>query len=116
MECEKIHCMSVASWRVNCSAVIMSQEGPNSTPDPKPSGLQHNHPEINASKVQPFDFRRTDRISKSQIRAIEMLHENFARSVASSLSAYLRTYLSVTLIGTEQMSYAEFIDTLPAAT
>jgi flagellar motor switch protein FliM len=58
----------------------------------------------------PFDFRRPDRIAKSQLRAIYMLHEAFARNLASSLAAYLRSYLTVNLIGVEQLSYGEFLE------
>ncbi|MCX6625186.1 MAG: flagellar motor switch protein FliM, partial [Acidobacteria bacterium] len=43
-----------------------------------------------SKRAQPYDFRRPDRIAKDQLRAIHLLHENFARSLASSLSAYLR--------------------------
>ena len=40
-----------------------------------------------AKRAQPYDFRRPDRIAKDQLRAIHLLHENFARSLASSRSA-----------------------------
>jgi len=67
-------------------------------------------------KVNVFDFRRPDRIAKSQLRAIYLLHENFVRSIVSSLSAYLRTYLVVNLVSVEQLSYAEFLEGLPSPT
>lgn len=63
-----------------------------------------------------FDFRRPDRIPKSQVRAIHLLHDNFVRNLSSSLSAYLRTYLTVSLVGVEQLSYAEFLEGLPSPT
>ena len=63
-----------------------------------------------------FDFRRPDRIPKSQLRAIHLLHDNFVRSLVSSLSAYLRSYLTVNLVSVEQLSYAEFLDGLPSPT
>ena len=63
-----------------------------------------------------FEFRRHDRIPKSQLRAIHMLHDNFVRSLVSSLSAYLRSYLTVNLVSVEQLSYAEFLDGLPSPT
>jgi flagellar motor switch protein FliM len=69
-----------------------------------------------APKVAPFDFRRLDRIPKSQLRAIRLLHDNFVRNLASSLSAYLRTYLAVNLVSVEQLSYAEFLDGLASPT
>src|SRR5438552_18212726 len=69
-----------------------------------------------AKRAQPYDFRRPDRIAKDQLRAIHLLHENFARSLASSLSAYLRAYVAVNLISVEQLSFMEFSQCLPAPT
>ncbi|HLW75867.1 MAG TPA: hypothetical protein VKS01_02760, partial [Bryobacteraceae bacterium] len=66
--------------------------------------------------VQSYDFRRTDRIAKDQLRTIHVLHENFARSLASSLSAYLRSYVMVNLISVEQLSFSEFTHSLPSPT
>jgi flagellar motor switch protein FliM len=69
-----------------------------------------------SKKAVAFDFRRPDRIAKSQVRAIHLLHENFVRNLASSLSAYLRSYLTVNLISVEQLSYGEFLEGLPSPT
>jgi len=63
-----------------------------------------------------FDFRRPDRIPKSQMRAIQLLHDTFVRNLASSLSVYLRSYLTVNLVSVEQLSYAEFLQGLPSPT
>src|SRR5512136_2346183 len=69
-----------------------------------------------SKKAQPYDFRRPDRIAKDQLRAVHILHENFARNLASSLSAYLRAYVMVNLVSVEQLSFAEFSQCLPAPT
>ena len=69
-----------------------------------------------ASKAVPYDFRRPDRIAKDQLRSIHLLHDNFARNLASSLSAYLRAYVIVNLVSVEQISYAEFCQCLPSPT
>ena len=69
-----------------------------------------------ALRAEPYDFRRPDRIAKDQLRAIHMLHENFARSLASSLSAYLRAYVAVNLVSVEQLSFVEFSQALPSPT
>jgi flagellar motor switch protein FliM len=68
------------------------------------------------SPAVKFDFRRPDRIPKSQVRAIHLLHDTFVRNLVSSLSAYLRSYLTVNLVSVEQLSYAEFLDGLPSPT
>src|ERR1051326_1074324 len=67
-------------------------------------------------RAQPYDFRRPDRIAKDQLCAIHLLHENFARSLASSLSAYLRAYVAVNLVSVEQLSFMEFSQCLPSPT
>lgn len=69
-----------------------------------------------ARRAQPYDFRRPDRIAKDQLRAIHLLHDNFSRSLASSLSAYLRAYVVVNLVSVEQLSFVEFSKGLPAPT
>jgi flagellar motor switch protein FliM len=84
-------------------AVFRSAEGPKAD-------------DTAARRAVPFDFRRPDRIAKSQLRAIHLLHENFVRNLASSLSAYLRSYLTVNLISVEQLSYGEFLEGLPSPT
>jgi len=72
--------------------------------------------DASSQKVQLYDFRSPDRIAKDQLRAIQMLHENFARNLASSLSAYLRAYVAVNLVSVEQIPFMEFTQCLPSPT
>jgi flagellar motor switch protein FliM len=69
-----------------------------------------------AERAVPYDFRRPDRIAKEQLRAVHLLHDGFARTLASSLSAYLRAYVVVNLVSVEQLSFAEFSQCLPSPT
>src|SRR5579871_3718933 len=69
-----------------------------------------------SKRAVAFDFRRPDRIAKSQLRAIHQLHDNFVRNLVSSLSAYLRSYLIINLVSVEQLSYSEFLECLPSPT
>jgi len=62
--------------------------------------------------VAAFDLSHLDRIPKSQLRAIHLVHENFVRNLGSSLSAYLRSYVGLNLVSLEQISYSEFLDGL----
>lgn len=79
----------------------------------KQRGVEEVDPSV---KAQRYDFRRPDRIAKDQLRAIHLLHENFARSLASSLSAYLRAYVAVNLVSVEQLAFMEFTQVLPSPT
>ncbi|MBS1705883.1 MAG: flagellar motor switch protein FliM [Armatimonadetes bacterium] len=56
-----------------------------------------------------YDFRRPDKFSREQLRTLQMLHETFARLAATSLSAYLRTPVSIDLISLEQVPYEEYL-------
>ena len=78
--------------------------------------FQNLHEHRKESPATKFDFRRPDRIPKSQVRAIHLLHDTFVRNLVSSLSAYLRSYLTVNLVSVEQLSYSEFLDGLPSPT
>ena len=55
------------------------------------------------------DFTRVDRISKSQLRAIHLLHEEFVRALSSSLSVYLRSFVRLTLVSIEQIPYSDVL-------
>jgi flagellar motor switch protein FliM len=63
-------------------------------------------------QIKLYDFRRPDRFSKEHIRAIQNIHETFARVTASSLSSYLRSSTTVSLSSIEQVVYDEYIHQL----
>ncbi len=73
-------------------------------------------PKREEKKGTIYNFRRPDRISKDQIRSIHYLHDRFARNFSSSLSAYLRALVEVNLVSVEQLTYAEFVLSLPDPT
>jgi flagellar motor switch protein FliM len=54
-----------------------------------------------------IDFRRADRLPQSQIALLHSMHEDFARTLAASLSLYLRTDFSGSITGVRQLSYDE---------
>jgi flagellar motor switch protein FliM len=68
------------------------------------------------TEVATFDFHRLDRLPKSQLQSLHQIHENFVRSLASSLSAYLRSYVALNLVSLEQISYSEFLEGLASPT
>lgn len=67
-------------------------------------------------EVRPYDFKRPERVSKDQMRALQTLHESFARNFGAALSGFLRTIVEVKVANCEQMTYAEFISGLPNPT
>ncbi len=66
--------------------------------------------------IRVYDFKRPERVSKDQMRALEGLHEGFARNFGAALSGYLRTIVEVSVGNIEQLTYSEFIHSLPNPT
>ncbi len=72
--------------------------------------------DLESVEVRSYDFKRPERVSKDQMRALQTLHEAFARNFGASLSGFLRTIVEVKVANCEQMTYAEFISGLPNPT
>ena len=67
-------------------------------------------------EIASYDFKRPERISKDQIMALQTLHEAFARNFGAALTGFLRTIVEVSVSQVEQMTYSEFIHSLPNPT
>jgi flagellar motor switch protein FliM len=67
-------------------------------------------------QVNIYDFKRPEKVSKDQLRSLEMLHEVYARNLGASLSAFLRTIVEIKLEAIDQLTYSEFIMSLPNPT
>ncbi|MBL1216295.1 MAG: flagellar motor switch protein FliM [Planctomycetes bacterium] len=67
-------------------------------------------------EIRPYDFKRPERVSKEQMRSLETLHESFARVFGAALSGFMRTIVEIRVANAEQMTYAEFIASLPNPT
>jgi len=70
----------------------------------------------NERAIQVYDFKRPERVSKEQMRALEGIHESFARNFGASLSGFLRTIVEIRVASAEQLTYSEFINSLPNPT
>lgn len=67
-------------------------------------------------KVKIYDFRRPDKFSKDHIRTLQMMHETFARLTTTALSAQLRALVHVHVASVDQLTYEEFIRSIPNPT
>jgi flagellar motor switch protein FliM len=67
-------------------------------------------------RVLAYDFKRPERVGKEQMRALQSLHEGFARNFGASLSAMLRTIAESKLISVDQLTYSEFVYSLEIPT
>jgi len=67
-------------------------------------------------QVRAYDFKRPERVSKDQMRSLEGIHDTFSRNLGASLSGFLRTIVEVRVATIEQLTYSEFIHSLPNPT
>ncbi|MFA6936678.1 MAG: flagellar motor switch protein FliM [Treponema sp.] len=73
-------------------------------------------PVSDTRKIKIYDFKRPDKFSKEQLRTISNMHETFARLTTTSLSAQLRSLVHVHVASVEQITYEEFIRSIPTPT
>lgn len=61
----------------------------------------------------PFDFRRPSKFSRDHMRALQIVHETFARHFSTVLATTLRAIGQVSLTSVEQLTYDEYVRALP---
>jgi flagellar motor switch protein FliM len=66
--------------------------------------------------VQPWDIRQAGQIGNEQLRAINQLHELFARNLSISIGGYLRIAFDCSLVSAEHLTYREFLQRVPEKT
>lgn len=67
-------------------------------------------------QVTLYDFKRPNRVSKEQLRAFRGIHDKMARSLASQISSIMRSIVEIQLHSVDQMTYGEFLMSLPNPT
>ncbi|MBN2051527.1 MAG: flagellar motor switch protein FliM [Spirochaetales bacterium] len=67
-------------------------------------------------KIKIYDFKRPDKFSKEQIRTVSIMHETFARLTTTALSALLRSLVHVHVASVDQLTYEEFLRSIPNPT
>jgi flagellar motor switch protein FliM len=101
---------TLSQWEID--ALLNSIGSEDTTPAYSGAGPQL----VPDRQIKLYDFRRPDRFSKDHIRAIQNIHETFARVTASSLTSYLRSATAVSLSSIEQVVYDEYIHQLSSPT
>jgi len=66
--------------------------------------------------VQAWDIRQAGQIGSEQLRAINQLHELFARNLTNAVSGYLRVGFECGLVSAEHLTYREFLQRIPEKT
>jgi len=74
------------------------------------------HQPTDQRKIKIYDFKRPDKFSKDQIRTVSIMHETFARLTTTSISGQLRSLVHVHVASVDQLTYEEFIRSIPNPT
>lgn len=77
------------------------------------ASIEDARPISDTRKIKLYDFRRPDKFSKEQMRTLSLMHETFARLTTTSLSAQLRSMVHVHVASVDQLTYEEFIRSIP---
>ncbi len=72
-----------------------------------------NEAEKKSRDIKLYNFWSPDHFSKDQMRAVELVHEDLAERLTSSLPTFLRTSLRPRVVHTEQGRFHDFINDLP---
>ena len=67
-------------------------------------------------KIKIYDFRSPQKFSKDHIRTMELIHDNYARIISNYLTAQVRINVKVKIESVEQITYEEFIHSIPNPT
>lgn len=67
-------------------------------------------------KVKLYDFRSPQKFSKDHMRTLELIHDNYARIISNYLTAQLRANIKVKIETIQQITYEEFIHSVPNPT
>jgi len=73
-------------------------------------------PAADTRKIKIYDFKRPDKFSKEQMRTVQNMHETFSRLTTTALSASLRVLVHVHVASVDQLTYEEFIRSIPTPT
>ncbi len=67
-------------------------------------------------QVTLYDFKRPNRVSKEQLRALRGIHDKMVRTLSAQISSVMRSIVEIQLHSVDQMTYGEFLMSLPSPT
>ena len=84
--------------------------------DINPEELEKSSDLLEQRQITLYDFKRPNRVSKEQLRSIRAMHDKMARNLASAISSLMRSIVEIQLHSVDQMTYGEFLMSLPSPT
>ncbi len=66
--------------------------------------------------MRPVDFRAPSKMAREHVRSLELTHEVFARRLGSSFTSALRAVTRLDLLSISQVTYDEYVRSMPNPT
>lgn len=61
-----------------------------------------------------YNFRRPDKFSKEHLKALQDIHRDFVKRLATYMTGYLRMEVEIDVISVDQLTYEEYICSMPS--
>lgn len=65
---------------------------------------------------EAFDLRRPTKLSREQLRSLDLFHDTFSRRLSSGIGRLARSSASAEMVRISQLSWEGYLRTLPAVT
>ena len=76
------------------------------------NSIEGNEEEFDESEHKSYklyNFRRPDKFSKDNLRALRDIHREFSKAISLVLSGYLRMRVEIEIVSVDQLTYEEFV-------
>ena len=70
--------------------------------------------DVERKSYKLYNFRRPDKFSKDNLRALRDIHREFSKSISLILSGYLRMRVEIEIVSVDQLTYEEFVRSMPS--
>ena len=77
-------------------------------------GLEAEYDDSEHKSYKLYNFRRPDKFSKDNLRALRDIHREFSKAISLILSGYLRMRVEIEIVSVDQLTYEEFIRSMPS--
>lgn len=69
---------------------------------------------LDTPNYKVYNFRRPDKFSKDQLRALQGLHQNFCRQLSMAWTGFLRMGIEIEVVSVDQLTYDEIVRSMPS--
>ncbi len=77
-------------------------------------GFEEDYDDAEHKSYKLYNFRRPDKFSKDNLRALRDIHREFSKAISLVLSGYLRMRVEIEIVSVDQLTYEEFVRSMPS--